>query len=761
MDGPLRVMWLLNHTTLRKFEMPQMEKLGIKEIFLPKSYPYDEGNLSASVDYSKDADLNVPATDVRILNQQNWYESPSQEAWEIANRHFDVLFLGFFPNQIRSALINFRGIIVLHAFGLTGNETYSNLLRQHLTTGEFQKLRKISHRFIFGAGYEHLAAIEDDFVRSRNCFLPVGLPVHDRSTKWRGNDKRIFFICPRINTTHYFHHIYDVFIRSFSEFPFVIGGAQPVPVEDKRVLGFVDRSTHETNMRELAVMFYHSQEPNHIHYHPFEAVQSGMPLIFMAGGILDRFGGKDLPGRSGSITEARSKIRRILAGDKALIENVRRSQTVLLEPMKFENCAPHWRKGFDRIRGALHLSRAANSAEPRKRQRVAVIIPVDYRGGTLRAAKMIAEAIDIGSRQAGEAVDVVLAHLDDPVAYRDEDFHDLPNSIQRRSFRWNKLSLDQARRAAFFYGNLARMPTASTYQVPDDSIQQFLDCDFWLFISDRLEHPLLELRPYGLVVFDYLIRYEKLHSEAVYQPFLDSARRAERVFVTTEFTRRDAIAFAGVSKERIIRLPILAPIFDRKNSPSLARPKRPFFLWTTNLAPHKNHENAFRALAHYYDVLGGKLRCVITGVGTEKLKSPDNALYGSAELFRQSSRLKRNLKILGELPDALYQATLAQAEFLWHAGRIDNGTFTVVEAAQLGVPSLSSDYPAMREFDETFSLNLQWADPADPRSMAEGLKRMEMDAKEFGGRLPSTERLADHSLERLAGAYWNAVKKCL
>ena len=60
-DRPLRVMWLLNHTTLRQFEIPQMESLGITEIFLPKSFPYDEGNLSASIDHSKDAALNLEA----------------------------------------------------------------------------------------------------------------------------------------------------------------------------------------------------------------------------------------------------------------------------------------------------------------------------------------------------------------------------------------------------------------------------------------------------------------------------------------------------------------------------------------------------------------------------------------------------------------------------------------------------------------------------------------------------------------------------
>ncbi|MEY9641157.1 glycosyltransferase involved in cell wall biosynthesis [Bradyrhizobium japonicum] len=92
---------------------------------------------------------------------------------------------------------------------------------------------------------------------------------------------------------------------------------------------------------------------------------------------------------------------------------------------------------------------------------------------------------------------------------------------------------------------------------------------------------------------------------------------------------------------------------------------------------------------------------------------------------------------------------------------MDNGTFSVVEAAHLGVPSLSSDYPAMREFNDAFSLNLRWMDPADPNNMAESLMQMEADAAVLRQSLPSADRLAQHSLERLARSYWDVVKECL
>ena len=49
-----------------------------------------------------------------------------------------------------------------------------------------------------------------------------------------------------------------------------------------------------------------------------------------------------------------------------------------------------------------------------RRKRIAVILPVQYRGGTLGAAKQLAIALWEGSRRNGEDVDVIFAHIDDP-----------------------------------------------------------------------------------------------------------------------------------------------------------------------------------------------------------------------------------------------------------------------------------------------------------------------------------------------------------
>ena len=105
--------------------------------------------------------------------------------------------------------------------------------------------------------------------------------------------------------------------------------------------------------------------------------------------------------------------------------------------MKAENCEATWRAGLQQILGKLKEERASQTflAATRKK-RIAVIVPIEYRGGSLRGAKFLARAIAMGSRKDGDDVEVVFGHLDDPACYPKEEFEDLPTSIKRRPYRW-------------------------------------------------------------------------------------------------------------------------------------------------------------------------------------------------------------------------------------------------------------------------------------------------------------------------------------
>jgi glycosyltransferase involved in cell wall biosynthesis len=264
------------------------------------------------------------------------------------------------------------------------------------------------------------------------------------------------------------------------------------------------------------------------------------------------------------------------------------------------------------------------------------------------------------------------------------------------------------------------------------------------------------------MVYDYLQRYENLLSHGADHAYLTAARSAARVFVTTEFTRQDALQYAGLDPRKVVKLPMLAPDFALQRTDSIDVDQGAYFLWPTNSAPHKNHAHAAEALRIYYEEFEGELECHVTGVNTQNLLVNELPhLKSMADVFTRCKKLRRQVRWLGEVPDSQYRRLLGGAHFLWHAGRIDNGTFAVIEAACLGVPALSSDYPAMREIDKQFSLNLAWMDAGDPQQMAEQLKAMEKDARLRRSLLPSDEQLIAQRLDAHAYTYWQEVRACL
>jgi glycosyltransferase involved in cell wall biosynthesis len=757
---PLRVMWLLNHGAARKFELAMMKSIGINEFFLPKILPQDVGFRSASVDYSEDKNLSIPQADLDVLNAQNWYENPSAEAWDIANKYFDVCFfichsIGFLAEISRC----FKGAAIWRVYGLDRSFSYTKTLKLFDFSNE--SIRKFGGRFWFGMAYEHLATGEIDLLTRSQIFLPLGMSDAVIKDTWVGARKSIFFVCPDIGFNNYYKQIYQSFVCDFDGFDYKIGGAQPIRVDDPRVQGFVSAEEHESNMNDSRVMFYHSQEPNHIHYHPFEAIRSGMPLIFMAGGMLDSMGGLGLPGRCKNIKEAREKIRRILNDDWAFIKKIKDSQNVLLNGMQSDGLRQFWRSGFDRISEGLESCQQQSLSSPLKKKRIAVVVPVEYRGGSLRGAKLLAEAIHLGSENAGEPAEVVFVHLDGEDKYTSDDFEDLAEGVRRRAFNWKILDQASARRAMVYAGNEGWEPEFDRYAIPDDGINQLLDCDIWVFISDRLENPLLPIRPTFYMVFDYLQRYESILPHGADRDFLRTVRKSQGVFVTTNFTGKDASQYAGMPANKVHKVPMLAPFFAEAPL-KVSKNRGKYFLWTTNASAHKNHQNAFRALKIYYEEMDGELRCAISGVNTAKmLKSSVAHLKASSTIVNSSHALMDSIDWLGELSEADYKRQVYNAAFVWHAGKIDNGTFSVVEAASLGVPGLSSDYPPMREINAQFSLNLLWMNSSSPRDMAEKLKEMEQSHFSRIANLPSAEVLASQGVENLAADYWRVVRKCL
>lgn len=400
-------------------------------------------------------------------------------------------------------------------------------------------------------------------------------------------------------------------------------------------------------------------------------------------------------------------------------------------------------------------------------KKICIFLPAPYRGGSMQGAKNIAKMLLLGSKRANEAVEIVFSCLKETYNINEEFSDLLALGIQVRETEWKIISKNQAQIALDFTQS-EQILSHESYCIPWDGIKNFCDCDFWLIVSDRTSAPLLPIKPYGMIIYDYIQRYIPdifgQDDGKLDLPFLCSARNASFILCTTPQTREDAIQYAGIDAHKVLLAPMEFNPLKYQVKPCLKK-DYPYFIWTSNATQYKNHKNALKGLELYYEKLDGKFQVVMTGVQTELFQKKNlnqiPYIVDVRETIQRTAVLKNNLTILGELSESQYISVLSGAEFLFHPVLYDNGTFSVIEAAYHGVPSTSSNYPQMKYINERFNLNIEFFDPRKPQSIATMLKNMENNILALKENLPTKESLESHTYDKLSGDYWALVRNYL
>lgn len=748
-----RALWLMNHRTLRAFEVPMLIDMGY-EVYCPKMFPYDEGNMSASVDYQYDETLTIPAEVLNELNKVDFYKEVPCHILDLMNKYFDIALFGFFPEQLKMLVEGFKGILVMQPFGLSNDMTYTAVIEQTLGISFIEKMQNLGERFFFGQSYENIAEIECRFFQTRSMYLPLGLKDAYVNDNWVGGDNRILFVCPRINTSPYFNNIYSTFKKDFKGFDYVIGGAQPIEVtSDSKVAGFIPNEQYTYNMTHLSVMYYHSREKRHLHYHPLEAVKNGMPLIYMNGGLLEEIAGKKLIGSCDTIKEARRKISRIMSGDKSFIKKVKQEQEVLLKPFQYDYCIDLWNKEFTKVERAIEKNRAGefNSNKPK---RIGILLSEGYTGGVMDYTLRFVNGLIKGIKENHKNVELIFGHLDHDNFKKKDYFASFRDQgIPIRSFRWKFVDEDYINTVLNYKGLYSRFEKGK-YCLADDGADYFEDCDYLIFCIDRVPEMFFSLKPYLVVSQDYIQRYmPEQFGKSYEKSIIELQRHADKVLVTTIPALEDAIQYAGLPKNKLVLTPLL---FDEISVESCSEKtkSKDYFLWSTNLGRHKNHLNALKGLADYYEK-GGKLECFVTGVGTDifdvkkKFKNDKRMsayIKDVREVIEQNSDLKKHLHFCGNMNKVAYLNILKNAKYFLHTGFTDNGNMTSIDAAFLGVPTISSDYPAMRYYEDVIHLNMRFFNPFDPKTLSKVLLETDNDYAEFAKSVPDYDTLKKFSI---------------
>lgn len=131
------------------------------------------------------------------------------------------------------------------------------------------------------------------------------------------------FLCTRIKYVRESEIIYNQFKKDFKVFDYVIASIQPIPVNDEKDTGYLERDELNELYNTCKVMFYQSIDPRHLHYHPLEAMIAGMPVVYMEGSLLSILAeGTSKSGSCNTIGEARKKVKQSLSNDQSLIKSI-------------------------------------------------------------------------------------------------------------------------------------------------------------------------------------------------------------------------------------------------------------------------------------------------------------------------------------------------------------------------------------------------------------------------------------------------------
>lgn len=401
------------------------------------------------------------------------------------------------------------------------------------------------------------------------------------------------------------------------------------------------------------------------------------------------------------------------------------------------------------------------------KKKIAIFLPAPYKGRSFQGAKNLIKAIKLGSKKTDDDIDIVFSCVENTYDIK-EDFKDLLSyDVEIRETRWQMLSKDEASRILEFAQIFDNKLIYENYVYPNDSLTNFFDCDFWLVVSDRTGSPLLPIKPYGMVVYDYIQRYIPEifnYDPNIDLPYIYSARDAKVVYCTTPQTKEDAIQYAGISAKKIELAPMeFNPLnYDKKE---YFDKKFDYIIWPSNSTQHKNHINALKGLKKYYEELDGKFKIILTGTQTEMFQKKSFVqipyIVKVREMIEKNSILKKNISILGELSEEDYINVVSDAKFLFHPVLYDNGTFAVVEAAYYKIPSLVNGYPQMKYMNERFKLNMSFFDGNNPDDIAKSLKEFEKTSEEKKRELPDREFLNSFTYDNLADENWKLIRKYL
>lgn len=317
----MNILYLLCHPTLTDFEVPILIRKGYGVLIVKKnSFRNVPSSLGETVHEQYDNFIHIDPFEIIVLNQVKWYDNQVVEPhiMSILNKHFKYIFITLLTTGklLEQLIAHFYGQLVYRFFGRESERTYFPLIKDYLSP-------KVKYIFSYQSVYDFEKHHSNIYNDKNSLVIPLGLPnmfITKYINTYTPLYNRLCFICSKIGSNPYYTTVYNSFMTNISSFQYIIIGRDNI-VPNVNIKNNLSNNDFYKMMRESKLLYYHSLEPRHLHYHPLESIIIGVPIIFHQESLLSSYLSKS-PGMCQSLHEVQNKIHRILTNDMGLISNI-------------------------------------------------------------------------------------------------------------------------------------------------------------------------------------------------------------------------------------------------------------------------------------------------------------------------------------------------------------------------------------------------------------------------------------------------------
>lgn len=334
----MNILYLLNHKTLSDFELPILRQNGFG-IFIPKVYKSldvtNSINMTNHMLYD-DSLINIHKDDLEYLNTYDFFSNKfNEKVLLIIKKNFRIVFLTLLTSVDNVNLLaeNITGKIYYRFFGREGELSYVPLMYG------LKKTKKINYIF----SYNEIIRFEESkskyFNAVNSYYVPLGIPnvifnLYENTYNPVNND--FVFVCSKIGKCPYYTNIYNTFNDQLKHIKFTILGKDNENIRDVRIKNNLCDTDYYHEMSTHIAMYYHGQEPRHLHYHPLEAIVIGIPVIFYSKSLLSTYLYCS-KGKCNNINEVIDKLNRLKNGDVQLRDDIISYQNSVKHRLRMEN----------------------------------------------------------------------------------------------------------------------------------------------------------------------------------------------------------------------------------------------------------------------------------------------------------------------------------------------------------------------------------------------------------------------------------------